>query len=39
MRNRELNRDQNFIGGQMAVQNWMEVNAWTALVQRNLGLN
>jgi len=23
MRNRELNRDQNLIGGQMAVQNWM----------------
>jgi len=32
MRNRELNRDQNLIGGQMAVQNWTEINAWTALV-------
>jgi len=39
MRNRELNRDQNLIGGQMAVQNWTEINAWTALVQRNLRLN
>jgi len=39
MRNRELNRDQNLIGGQMAVQNWMEINAWTALVQCNLRLN
>jgi len=26
MRNRELNRDQNLIGGQMAVQNWTELN-------------
>jgi len=32
MRNRELNRDQNLIGDQMALQNWMEINAWTALV-------
>jgi len=39
MRNRELNRDQHLIGGQMAVQNWTEINAWTALVQRNLRLN
>jgi len=39
MRNRELNRDQNSIGGQMAVQNWTEINAWTALVQCNLRLN
>jgi len=40
MRNRELNRDQNLISGQMAVQNWTEINAWTALVQRtNLHLN
>jgi len=39
MHNRELNRDQNAIGGQMAVQNWMEINAWTALVQRNFRLN
>jgi len=39
MRNHELNRDQNLIGGQMAVQNWMEINACTALVQRNLRLN
>jgi len=23
----------------MAVQNWMEINAWTALVLRNLRLN
>jgi len=30
MRNRKLNRDQNLIGGQMAVQNWTEINAWTA---------
>jgi len=27
MRNHELNRDQNLISGQMAVQNWMEINA------------
>jgi len=39
MRNRELNWDQNLIGGQMAVQNWTEINVWTALVQRNLRLN
>jgi len=39
MRNRELNRDQNLIGGQMTVQNWTKINAWTALVQRNLRLN
>jgi len=39
MRNCELNRDQNLIGGQMAVQNWMEINAWTTLMQRNLRLN
>jgi len=26
MRNRELNQDQNLIGGQMAVQNWMKIN-------------
>jgi len=39
MRNRELNRDQNLIGGQMAVQNWTEINAWTALVRHNLRLN
>jgi len=39
MRNGELNRDQNLIGGQMAVQYWTEINAWTALVQRNLWLN
>jgi len=39
MRNRELNRDQNLIGGQRAVQNWTEINAWIALVQCNLGLN
>jgi len=39
MRNRELNRDQNLIGGQMAVQNWMEINAWTTLVQHNLRLS
>jgi len=39
MRNRELNRDQNLIRGQMAVQNWTKINAWTALVQRNLQLN
>jgi len=38
MRNRELNRDQNLIDGQMAVQNWTEINAWTALVRRNLRL-
>jgi len=25
MCNRQLNRDQNLIGGQMAVQNWMEI--------------
>jgi len=31
MRNHELNRDQNLTGGQMAVQNWTEINAWTAL--------
>jgi len=36
--NYELNRDQNLIGGQMAVQNWMEINAWTALVQHSLRL-
>jgi len=39
MRNHQLNRDQNLIGGQMAVQNWTEINAWTILVQRNLRLN
>jgi len=39
MRNCELNWDQNLISGQMAVQNWMEINSWTALVQRNLRLN
>jgi len=39
MRNRKLNRDQNLIDGQMAVQNWTEINAWTTLVQRNLQLN
>jgi len=39
MSNRELNRDQKLIGGQMVVQNWTEINAWTALVQRNLRLN
>jgi len=39
MRNCELNRDQYLIGGQMAVQNWTEINAWTTLVQRNLRLN
>jgi len=39
MRNRELNQDQNLIGGQMAVKNWTEINARTALVQRNLRLN
>jgi len=39
MRNQELNRHQNLISGQMAVQNWKEINAWTALVQRNLRLN
>jgi len=39
MRNCELNQDQNLIGGQMAVQNWTEINAWTALVQRSLRLN
>jgi len=39
MRNHELNRDQNLIGGQMAVQNWTEINAWTTLVQCNLQLN
>jgi len=39
MRNRELNRDQNLIGGQMAVQNWTEINACTAVVQCNLRLN
>jgi len=39
MRNRKLNRDQNLIGGQMAVQNWTEINAWTALVQCNFRLN
>jgi len=39
MHNCELNRDQNSIDGQMAVQNWMEINAWTALVQHNLRLN
>jgi len=26
MHNCELNRDQNLIGGQMAVQNWTEIN-------------
>jgi len=36
IRNRELNRDQNLIGGQMAVQNWTEINA---LVLCNLRLN
>jgi len=39
VRNRELNRDQNLISGQMAVQNWTEINAWTVLVQCNLRLN
>jgi len=39
MHNRELKRDQNLIGGQMAVQNWMEINTWIALVQCNLLLN
>jgi len=39
MCNRELNRDQNVIVGQMAVRNWTEINARTALVQRNLRLN
>jgi len=39
MRNHDLNRGQTLIGGQMAVQNWTEINAWTALVQRNLLLN
>jgi len=39
MHNHELNRDQNLIGDQMAVQNWTEINAWTALVQRNSRLN
>jgi len=39
IRNRELNWGQNLIGGQMAVQNWTEINAWTALVQCNLRLN
>jgi len=39
MHNRELNWDQNLIGGQVAVQNWKEINAWTTLVQRNLRLN
>jgi len=39
MRNRKLNRDHNLIGGQMAVQNWTEINTWTALVQHNLQLN
>jgi len=39
MHNRELNWDQNLIGGQMAVQNWMEINTWTALVQCNSRLN
>jgi len=39
MRNRKLNRDQNLIGSQMAVQNWMEIDAWTALMQRNFPLN
>jgi len=29
MLNRELNRDQNLIDGQMAVQNWTEINTWT----------
>jgi len=39
MRNRQLNRDQNLISGQMTVQNRTEINAWTAFVQRNLRLN
>jgi len=39
MCNCKLNRDQYLIGGQMAVQNWTEINAWTALVQRNLRMN
>jgi len=39
MRKHELNRDQNLISGQMAVQNWTKINAWTVLVQRNLRLN
>jgi len=39
MRNRELNRDKNVIVGQMVVQNWTDINEWTALVQRNLRLN
>jgi len=38
-RSSDLNQDQNLIGGQMAVQNWTEINAWTALIQRNLWLN
>jgi len=28
MHKRELNWDQNLIDGQMAVQNWTEINAW-----------
>jgi len=39
MRNRELNGDENLIGGQMAVHNWMEINTWTILVQHHLQLN
>jgi len=39
MHNRELNQNQNLINSQMAVQNWTEINAWTALVQSNLWLN
>jgi len=39
MRNCELNRDKNLIDGQITVQNWMEIYAWTALVQRNIRLN
>jgi len=39
MCNRKLNRDQNLIDDQMAVSNWTEINAWTALVQHNLRLN
>jgi len=33
------NRNQNLIGGQTTVQNWMGMNAWTAMVQCNLPLN
>jgi len=39
MRNREFNGDQNLIGGQMAVQNCTEINAWTTLVHCSLRLN